>query len=242
MAKRQYSHAHQTMRRDLDPLVQTGEVDCWRCGEAIEPGTPWDLGHDDLDPEQYRGPEHQRCNRATKGRAPNQPAAIPFAPSGRCAPRDCEVCASEYRPTYSAQRTCGRACGAELQRRNRPPKGRSPKAQTTCVVHFKTCAQCASLFATRAGQRKFCGSTCAEEANRARVRMRYTPKLSAPCTECGASITPSRKKCDDCKRAQRQRYRAAYRKSESGKIERRRYEQRRDARRREGRGSGVAAA
>lgn len=66
MAKRSYGRAHQKMRRELDIRVQAGEFDCWRCGEAIQPGTPWDLGHDDLDLEQYRGPEHQRCPRRSR--------------------------------------------------------------------------------------------------------------------------------------------------------------------------------
>jgi hypothetical protein len=42
-------------------------VDCARCGERIEPGEPWDLGHDDVDRSRYTGPEHRRCNRSTRG-------------------------------------------------------------------------------------------------------------------------------------------------------------------------------
>jgi hypothetical protein len=37
---------------------------CARCGERIEPGSDWDLGHVDGSAE-YAGPEHQACNRAT---------------------------------------------------------------------------------------------------------------------------------------------------------------------------------
>ena len=41
-------------------------VGCARCGEAIKPGAPWDLGHvDGTDRMLYSGPEHRRCNRQT---------------------------------------------------------------------------------------------------------------------------------------------------------------------------------
>jgi len=41
----------------------------WRCGDPIDPGARWDLGHVDEDgragglPERH--PEHHACNRAT---------------------------------------------------------------------------------------------------------------------------------------------------------------------------------
>jgi hypothetical protein len=49
-------------------LVEAGNVICWRCGELIGADEPFDLGHDDQDRSQYRGPEHQGCNRATNRR------------------------------------------------------------------------------------------------------------------------------------------------------------------------------
>ena len=49
-------------------MVAAGIAKCARCGELIEPGAAWDLGHDDVYPELHSGPEHTRCNRA----APNQ--------------------------------------------------------------------------------------------------------------------------------------------------------------------------
>jgi hypothetical protein len=53
--------------------MEGGEVfHCWRCAERdvvteIDPDA-WDLGHDDADRGQHRGPECIGCNRATSGR------------------------------------------------------------------------------------------------------------------------------------------------------------------------------
>ena len=69
MSRSAYGGRHQSTRRALAPQVATGTVICWRCGQLIGPGEPWDLGHDDNNPSLYRGPEHaNRCNRAAGGR------------------------------------------------------------------------------------------------------------------------------------------------------------------------------
>jgi hypothetical protein len=59
-----YGPAHRRQRAALRPQVEAGLVLCARCGERIEPGSDWDLGHVDGSAE-YAGPEHQACNRAT---------------------------------------------------------------------------------------------------------------------------------------------------------------------------------
>jgi len=64
-----YGSEHGRVREEWRPKVEAGEVDCWRCGERIKPRDKWDLGHDDMDRTKYKGPEHRRCNRATKTHA-----------------------------------------------------------------------------------------------------------------------------------------------------------------------------
>ena len=50
------------------PSRLDGGFTCWRCLCWYPVGTPWDLGHDDHDRTQYRGPECRPCNRATASR------------------------------------------------------------------------------------------------------------------------------------------------------------------------------
>lgn len=67
-SQRGYGPDHRALREQYRPLVEAGDVRCWRCGELIAPGDAWDLGHDDRDRSVYRGPEHRAHNRATKRR------------------------------------------------------------------------------------------------------------------------------------------------------------------------------
>lgn len=70
---RGYGWQHQQLRNKYRHLVASGRAICWRCGNPIPPGAPWDLGHDDNDRTRYRGPEHQSCNRGAPNRRRRKP-------------------------------------------------------------------------------------------------------------------------------------------------------------------------
>lgn len=66
--ERGYDADHDRLRRAYQLRMEAGEVfHCWRCDAEIDPDA-WDLGHDDVDRGQHRGPECIGCNRATSGR------------------------------------------------------------------------------------------------------------------------------------------------------------------------------
>lgn len=74
--ERGYGAEHQRLRRVWLARVGTGLVRCARCRRFIEPGSPWDLGHDDSDRSRWTGPEHRACNRATAAHRVTAPPAL----------------------------------------------------------------------------------------------------------------------------------------------------------------------
>lgn len=84
-SERGYGADHKRARARWRPLVEAGQVDCWRCGRRIHPRAAWDLGHDDHDRGAYRGPEHAECNRragallALRGQGQARPTPRPRA-------------------------------------------------------------------------------------------------------------------------------------------------------------------
>jgi hypothetical protein len=65
-SERGYGAAHDKRREKEKVNVEAGKAYCWRCTKKISPHESWDLGHDDDDRSKYMGPEHAKCNRATK--------------------------------------------------------------------------------------------------------------------------------------------------------------------------------
>lgn len=66
-ARRGYDRRHKAERERWAPKVDAGLVVCARCGQPLEPGRPWDLGHND-ERTEWTGPEHPTCNRKAGGR------------------------------------------------------------------------------------------------------------------------------------------------------------------------------
>ncbi len=74
MAAAKYGAAHKRERARWSPVIARGQGQCHavRClhpTRDIEPGTEWDLGHDETG-TRWTGPEHADCNRsegATRG-------------------------------------------------------------------------------------------------------------------------------------------------------------------------------
>jgi hypothetical protein len=177
-----YGVEHKRLRAEWKPHVDRLEVDCWRCGELIIPnpdilGEGWDLGHDDEERGIYHGPEHVSCNRATNGpsRATATTGRKQERPSRRwvldgCAldanlARLCPICGA----VCTRYRTCSRACGVELRRRNAPP----PLVKTPKQFEPQECAECASTFTPTVSNQVTCSRVCGSDRNRRRNREHY---------------------------------------------------------------------
>ena len=66
MPDKKYGWRHQQVRERMRRQVEAGLAVCARCGKPIVPGTPWDLGHVDGNPNLYQGAEHRKCNRGAR--------------------------------------------------------------------------------------------------------------------------------------------------------------------------------
>lgn len=146
-AQRGLGGDHVADKKRLMALHRDGDP-CWRCGKPMFKWQKLDRDHIvDRALGGTNGPAvlaHASCNRAAGARLSNQvrPQRIMAGTAeGRdticriCgkrywyAARPCEICGAHYHPSYSAQRSCSRTCGAVIHRRNRMAKGWIPPAQ-----------------------------------------------------------------------------------------------------------------
>jgi hypothetical protein len=63
---RGYGTVHYARRRQVVPLVNSGNAVCSRCGGPISPGEQWHLDHSD-DRQGYLGVSHEYCNLQAAG-------------------------------------------------------------------------------------------------------------------------------------------------------------------------------
>lgn len=154
-----------------------GSSDCkrsYRAQRARERRARW------TEDERKRERERQRERRSGRPRA-----------YGHRKSRTCEVCGAAYVPTYSKQRTCGRACGLWLRHdaigakcdvpwqtcqcerpfiarcATRCPRCPAPSAYVPVRPTHRTCLECGEPFLGPNGlRRKYCNSACARKAHR----------------------------------------------------------------------------
>lgn len=59
------SREHRQARKHWAAALARGVVlACWRCNGPITAATKWVVGHDDVQVDVIRGPEHDACNRS----------------------------------------------------------------------------------------------------------------------------------------------------------------------------------
>lgn len=209
-AQRGLGAAHQADRKRLLAQHRDGDP-CWRCGQ---PMYKWQkLDRDHIVDRALGGTAgaavlaHQSCNRAAGARLGNQlrPLTAPRPGVGHdvtcpvCGKknarksRQCEICSAHYHPHYNEQRTCGRTCGAVIQRRNRMAKGWAPKARQPkpprpvrepyarrSSVAYYTCRYCGELGVTRTigQQREVCPARACQLARIAANNLRLRSGLA----------------------------------------------------------------
>ena len=131
--------AHRAKRKALAPAVAAGLYNCARCGERIEPGEPWDLGHSmamvfatpalSIDAATVRRPataRSARCSSSSSGRGRENGERETWTSAGR---------PSSFRGGQAAFRRSRRPCpntkryGAPAMR----PLARSVRVMTLVI-------------------------------------------------------------------------------------------------------------
>lgn len=135
------------------------------------------------------------CSRAcANGRAGTR--------AGSRTARPCEICGIQFKPSGGAyrpgkvQRTCSRACGVELRRREETFKPRTRLLASR--VYIRECAWCDKLFVGRTAKNKACSRACGRKYNWAKSNA--ARRVTEHTCPCGTTIQPTRHKCDACLR------------------------------------------
>lgn len=172
-AERGYGGKHPTIRKQRLAVYRPGHDQCAMGGEVLwQPPELLDVPHDHVNGGYLPGlacREHNRAEGASRGN--RQRGFLPVSAGSNVvcvdcgkpyhyAAKACEMCSGHYHPTYSGQRTCGRACGIALRRAagNLGAAGRARRQpRPICKTCGKPCLSLGSMY---------CSAACAGEASR----------------------------------------------------------------------------
>lgn len=204
--------AHAADRKRLLAQHRDGDP-CWRCGQPMYKTQALDRDHVvDRALGGTTGPAvlaHASCNRSAGARLGNQlrPLNQPRPGVGHdvfcpiCGKKNarksrmCEICGAHYHPYYSEQRSCSRACGVVIARRNKMAKGWIPPAQRPkppprpvrepyaprSTVTYYTCRYCGEpgvAHGTRQQHREVCPARACQLARIAANNLRLRSGLT----------------------------------------------------------------
>ncbi len=183
------------LHRDGDP--------CWRCGQPMYKWQQLDRDHViDRALGGVQGPAvlaHASCNRSAGARLGNQLQPPPRFTTGRdticstCgrpysrAPRQCEICGQHYHPNHDRQRSCSRACGLEVKRRNQTARGWVPPAQRPRPAKANVTAWVEAIHA----QPQILAPV-------GRMAAQPAPRRISVCPACGGAKSPGGALCHQC--------------------------------------------
>ncbi len=146
----------------------------------------------------------------------------PGTRAGSRTARPCEICGQQFKAKGSGrtpgyvQRTCSRACGVELRRREYGWAGNGPRTHWPFTrVYIRPCEHCGELFVGRTKISRHCSQRCQRTADN--YRRFGVPQCRCAC---GTQIPARRKKCNAClaadKKLRRQRKKRAERARKRG--------------------------